>query len=129
MQQLLESRGDEADTISSYDDNDPGKAAPPAPTSVAQPPPAPVEAPKANDINGQANNLGGNSAENSYQDNNAFQGQDEEEEDDDDDVDFNLGGGGSGAVNTSASHNIYQDEAMSPPSHGGYQKSVSKEDG
>lgn len=109
--------------LNSYDDNDAAKGAPAA-SSGGQPPSAPAEESKPQIANGSQNNYGGDAVDNSVVDN-ASQGQ--EYEDDDDDVDFNLGGGPD--PSTALSHTAHHDEAMSPVTQGGFQKSSAKEDG
>jgi hypothetical protein len=79
-------------------------------------------------VNGSINDASAEIATASAVDN-SYHGGQADDDDDDDEVDFNLGGGSSGGVNTSASHNVYNDEPMSPPSQGAVQKSSAKEDG
>ena len=80
------------------------------------------------DVNGSTNDASAEIATVSAVEN-TYHGGQVDDDDDDDDVDFNLGGGSTGGVNTSASHHVYNDEPMSPPSQGAVQKPSAKEDG
>lgn len=115
-------------TVSSYDDTDAPKSAPP-PAPVA-PSSAPVEQskqPENNGHSGQATNqYDPGAADNMNQDQGA--------DDSDDDVDFNLGGGGTTSANNGNNHNNaavseYRDHAPTPPSYGAVHKASAKEDG